>query len=285
MIIVRRIIRAILRKATKWHLRMYITGNYNSMVRAVFLGDFVSTCITLDGIYEGRELDTLSRFIFSRLPRNSVALDIGANIGNHSVFFSRHFDRVVAFEPNPMVAAVLYSNTIGLRRTIDVVPLGLSDAPGKVFLEICEKNLGGSWIRDTPSDNTIEIEVKTLDSIVQELALDKVSFIKIDVEGYEDKVIAGAEKLLRSSRPIIVFEGIYTADPEKGKAVSALLSDLGYNNFFSFSEEPMEKGVSQALYKLTPKFLKRKRPLRLQRIETLTRLDHHLAVASPNNVC
>ena len=54
-------------------------------MRAVFLGDLVSRHVILDGIYEGRELEVLSREVFPRLGRPATALDIGANIGNHEL--------------------------------------------------------------------------------------------------------------------------------------------------------------------------------------------------------
>ena len=70
---------------------------------AVFSSDHISHDINLDGIYEKDYLLTLINWlkeiqidIF-----NGVAIDVGANIGNHSVFFSKFFKKVYSFEPNP----------------------------------------------------------------------------------------------------------------------------------------------------------------------------------------
>jgi len=193
--------------------------------RVVFLGVLeVSTNIILDGIYDGPGLEALARFVFRHLERDTTVLDIGANIGNHAVCFSEHFSRVVAFEPNPRVAAVLRANVMGLG-TVDVVPIGLSDRPGVLNFEICEHNLGGSRVTDGPGDTTIE--VKTLDSLARDLVLQKVSFVKIDIEEHEDRVLAGAAGFLAAHRPILALEGFCAKHPDKDQHVSTLLTDCG----------------------------------------------------------
>ena len=86
-------------------------------LRAIFLGDFVSSHIIRHGYYERRELEALARSVFTGpggAGSGSTALDIGANIGNHAAFLSNHFSRVIAFEPNPMVACLLKANAMAL---------------------------------------------------------------------------------------------------------------------------------------------------------------------------
>ena len=75
------------RRATRKWLRRH-EREHASTVRAVFLGDWISQRIILDGIYEGRELEVLSREVFPRLAQPATALDIGANIGNHACYFA-----------------------------------------------------------------------------------------------------------------------------------------------------------------------------------------------------
>lgn len=68
--------------------------------------------INLDGRYENTELTLLEQFIKKKLPNShkNTALDIGANIGNHSVFLSKFFNHVYSFEPNPITYDVLLLN-------------------------------------------------------------------------------------------------------------------------------------------------------------------------------
>ena len=79
---------ALQRHAARRWLRRYGKEERTPAVRAVFLGDWVSNRIVLDGIYEGRPLDVLRREVFPHLPRPGTALDIGAHIGNHTNYFA-----------------------------------------------------------------------------------------------------------------------------------------------------------------------------------------------------
>ncbi|MDE0308398.1 MAG: FkbM family methyltransferase [Acidiferrobacterales bacterium] len=160
-------------------------------------------------------------------------MDIGANIGNHAVFFAKHFERVVAFEPNPMVAGLLRANSVG--QPIEVVELGLSDASGKLNFQINSHNIGGSYITDRHGSTTISVD--KLDSLVKPLELNDVSFVKIDVEDHECEMIDGASDFLSAVLPIIAMEGHYESQIEKGKRVTAKLRELGYRYFYAISEE------------------------------------------------
>ena len=80
---------------------------------AVLAFDHIGLCINLDGRYEKRTLDLIRNYLKSVISdlERSVALDIGANIGNHSVYFSDLFEEVFAFEPNPRTFALLRFNS------------------------------------------------------------------------------------------------------------------------------------------------------------------------------
>ena len=264
----------ILRIFVKAHLRLYENGKRTPAVRSVIVGDLISRKIILDGMYEHRELAVLSRELFPLLARDSTALDIGANIGNHANFFADYFDRVVAFEPNPTVASVLRANSMG--RIFEVVEIGLSDAPGRLNFVENPQNIGASRITDQHS--SIKIKVDSLDSLVEPLKLHNVAFVKIDVEGHEDRVIAGAAQLLSTLKPIIAMEGLYHSDREKGVRVSALLRELGYRHFYALSDG--WDNMPRWLYRIIPKPIRKSRPLRLESVERLTGHDHTMAIVS-----
>ncbi|MCY4541866.1 MAG: FkbM family methyltransferase, partial [Rhodobacteraceae bacterium] len=150
---------ATLRHATKAYIRRLARSDSRPTLRAVFVQDFVSTAALLDGSYEWRHLDALARDVFPQLPRDSTALDVGANIGNHTVFFARHFHRVIAFEPNPAANALLKVNAAEYGPAVEVKPFGLSDSPARLNFEIVERNVGGSRITGEATDMTIEVKV------------------------------------------------------------------------------------------------------------------------------
>lgn len=267
----------ILRRATREWLRRY-EGRRTPAVRAVFLGDLISRRVILDGIYEGRELEALSREVFPRLDRPATALDIGANIGNHSRYFAAHFDRVVAFEPNPPVAAVLRANVMD--RRVEVVEMGLSDRPGELNFSVNQTNLGASRVTADPGGITIKVD--TLDRLTGPLGLDNVRFIKMDVERHEEQVLAGAEALLASQRPVIAMEGHYKSCRETGLRVATLLDGLGYRYFYRFAARQgslfdLRHG---SLRDVIPRPLRPSARLTLASIDSVVGRNHKLVVAS-----
>lgn len=267
----------ILRRATREWLRRY-EGRRTPAVRAVFLGDLISRRVILDGIYEGRELEALSREVFPRLDRPATALDIGANIGNHSRYFAAHFDRVVAFEPNPPVAAVLRANVMD--RRVEVVEMGLSDRPGELNFSVNQTNLGASRVTADPGGITIKVD--TLDRLAGPLGLDNVRFIKMDVERHEEQVLAGAAELLTSQRPVIAMEGHYKSCRETGLRVATLLDGLGYRYFYRFAARrgslfDLRHG---SLRDVIPRPLRPSARLTLASIDSVVGRNHKLVVAA-----
>src|SRR5215475_1675190 len=77
---------------------------------ACFAFDYISTEIAVHGRFERAELECLSVQLFARMRSRRVCLDVGANIGNHSLVFAQHFARVLAFEPNPRTFKLLAIN-------------------------------------------------------------------------------------------------------------------------------------------------------------------------------
>ena len=69
----------------------------------IFSFDHIGLSLNLEGRYENSSLMLVEEFIKNKLPnaKDKTALDIGANIGNHSIFFAKQFKYVYAFEPNP----------------------------------------------------------------------------------------------------------------------------------------------------------------------------------------
>ncbi|PRC46542.1 hypothetical protein C6A85_89555, partial [Mycobacterium sp. ITM-2017-0098] len=178
---------------------------------AIFSFDNIGLTINLEGRYERDGLNVLSRFLTQHLhiDTDTTVLDVGANIGNHSVFFSEIFSKVYAFEPNPQAYYLLQYNTA----RSNIVPLnyGLSSENSTLAFSIDPINIGGSKVIDICADsgpsnlNTIDIEVRRLDDNV-EIKNQVVSLIKIDVEGHELQVLEGAVELITAAQPIIVFE-------------------------------------------------------------------------------
>lgn len=233
---------SLLRAAVKHWLRRYSKGHSVAQIRAVLIGDDIGNTVILEGQFAKPELEVLFKQVFEGLDPKSTALDIGANVGNHSCAFAKHFARVVAFEPNPVAYYLLKANTIGL--DVDQIHKGLSDKAGELPFAENFANMGGSRIVDEPGKASSFVEVARLDDLVEPLALDNVSFVKVDVEGHEEQVFRGGKEFFRNIRPILAFEGNYASEGEVGQRVEALLRSFGYSRFRSVEAKFPKSGFS-----------------------------------------
>lgn len=152
-----------------------------------------------------------------------LVIDVGANLGNHSIYFASVMGRrVVAIEPEP-------GNLAALRRNVDANGLGDQVAihavaawneAGRIELEQQIEGNRGTFAGHEAAAGSIPAE--RLDSLIGDAT---VGLIKIDVEGAELRVIEGARGILERSRPILVVE---SHGPETTAALTALLAPLGY---------------------------------------------------------
>lgn len=208
---------------------------------AVFAFDHVGQAIALWGRYERDELDLLMAALAPQLGDGGVCLDIGANIGNHSLFFADRFDEVLAFEPNPRTFGLLQFNA-ALRRNIICFNLGLSDAEGTARLTVPTENIGMATLHASAGlgGATVDCELRCLDGLDM-LAQRRVAMIKIDVEGHESAVLRGAAALLARDRPVVVFE--QTTDDIDGGTSPAieLLRRAGYARFWTIEHCPASR--------------------------------------------
>lgn len=136
-------------------------------------------------------------FLKSRIHPRFTFLDVGSNVGAYSVFVARNAGpdaRVIAIDPNEIVLKRLAFNMAanGLQN-IQVVKAAIGDQDGEMEFALEEANMGGSSLRldrEARGGKTIlKVPVRTLAGIVAEAGLDHVDAIKIDVEGYEDRVL------------------------------------------------------------------------------------------------
>lgn len=144
--------------------------------------------------------------LYSRFVRpGDLVFDVGANVGNVSEVFIGLGARVVAIEPSPNLAREI-RRRCGRRVTVETVALGAEPghAPLLIGKHSGHSTLSAEWAHAAPTADrwagTIEVPVTTLDLLFQRYGLP--AFVKIDVEGYEDKVLAG----LTLAVPALSFE-------------------------------------------------------------------------------
>lgn len=199
------------------------------------------------GQYAQPELDNLATLLRS-CRADPVVLDIGANIGVHSLWFSGLVGArgmVHAFEAQRIVYQMLMGNlAINSIENVLARQVAVGAAPGRLRLPPVDYarhwNFGGMGLIDEGPDPQFahgsderaraergeSIEVVTLDS----LALPRVDLIKIDVEGMEQDVLAGACATIERDRPLMQVEWLAR---DHGALPAFLLDDLGYRVYQS----------------------------------------------------
>lgn len=146
---------------------------------------------------------------------SAVFADIGANIGQHSLFMSRYADQVYAFEPYaPVRDRLQFHIQLNHISNIQVHPVGLSEQDERLpFYAPTGRNQGiGSFDAATVSKgNTLagELQLVQGDTFFTAQGLLQPTLVKIDVEGFEKNVLLGLRGTLAASRPVLVTEITY----------------------------------------------------------------------------
>ncbi len=153
-----------------------------------------------------------------RLGKETTFLDIGANVGHHTLFMAPHCANVHSFEPFELVRNQLIGklgdNSIG-NVTVHDCALGERDEIREYFVPATTNTGAGSFTKARP-DDTLRYENEILrkemlhivcgDDYLVERGIDRVDLIKMDVEGFEVSALKGLAKTLRKNRPIIIME-------------------------------------------------------------------------------
>lgn len=161
-----------------------------------------------------REMDAVLR---PYVPADAVVFDVGAHAGQYAKLFAGMAPRgtVHAFEPSGYARGIL-ERTVKWRRlkNIRVIAAGLSDAPGQLDLSTPLKRKGSFGFGlahlgdETRFDNVWRetVPIMTADGYVADQALERLDFIKADIEGWEIRMLQGARRTVEKYRPAIYIE-------------------------------------------------------------------------------
>lgn len=213
-----------------------ITGNFKINcdtktwigAKIMFLGDYEA------------ELKSVFK---SLLKSGDVIVDIGANIGFHSLYFAElvgEKGKVISFEPVPYNFSSL-NNNIALNKfkNIKTYNIALSDREEEFSIEADEQSKNpGSFNLFEKGGNTL-IKCCIGDEVLKN---ELINFIKIDVEGYESFVIAGLLKTIEKNSPILFFEfdiNYHNKTALPNRYIFDLLEPLNYS-FFEISRDGLK---------------------------------------------
>jgi FkbM family methyltransferase len=192
-------------------VKFYLESGFDLIGRDIFNGKF----------FEEAELEYLKGIVD---PKGCVA-DIGANLGNHTIYFASVLgaEQVVAFEPgewaHPRLTFNVALNQVGDR--VQIHKVALSDTAGEAWMDFwAEDNHGTLAITDEGQGEKVEVRVG--DEYFTER---NVTLIKVDAERHELKVLKGLSATINRCRPVIAVEVLQTERPE----MEAFLTSLGYS--------------------------------------------------------
>jgi FkbM family methyltransferase len=201
---------------TPWRHRLLIDSS-----------DHTSSALAVAGVHELAVTEAMWRLA----DEPELAIDAGANVGYFTSLLACRARRVIAFEPNPDMAARLAGNTArwGVAGTrVDIEARALSDGGGTASLRLppgYERHSGGATLEPAAAATVVEVPVVRLDDILGD---ERAGVVKLDVEGHEAAVLRGASRALETQQVRDVF---FEEHGELPSSASQLLTDAGYSLF------------------------------------------------------
>ncbi len=189
--------------------------------------------------YEGEYEHHLSEVTRQLISEGDKVIDVGANFGWYSVLMANAAGdkgHVYAFEPNKEIYTILERNIAAndYQNRITLTKCGLGEKPGKSVLMADDKESAIGYVKsiddDSPTTDGVSelgtIEIRQLDLEVAD-DIDNISFMKIDVEGFEPFVMLGAKKVMAADNPpVIQMEFNVEALERSHTDVDAFMKDI-----------------------------------------------------------
>lgn len=196
-----------------------------------------------------RKFDT--HYMASKIiSEGDTVIDIGANVGYYSTLFARSAGakgRVISIEPVAEYREILGRNCRNFSN-IEILPYALGDHNGRVRMAIPDADKtrhGLTRVIDHPGrgemEETWEVEMRNTEELFADIVT--VNYIKIDIEGYEDRVIPGLYGLIEKSRPVIQIE-LALKNFEK---INRHLMSLGYSGYHAVGKKLLQISSGQVI--------------------------------------
>lgn len=200
------------------------TATIKDLVIEGIEGDYVFETIKKQSIfYENSILEKWLPY----LRGSKYILDIGANLGNHTLFWAKNieYSAIYSFEPYSVSYERLTHN-IANNSLKNIYPMNCGVGACKGYTNIMsfsEENYGATTL-DTNISDAGEISIIDVDSFVSEHGLSQVDFVKVDTEGFEESVLDGMQRVIELHRPDLWIE----VSEESFRHVIDALSAMGY---------------------------------------------------------
>lgn len=177
-----------------------------------------------------RPPDFFSPEVFIR--PGDVVFDVGGNIGTSALLFAEHTGttgRIFSFEPlfHRVLSRTMEANHV---ETVRVVPRGVADRCGRAVFWLTPKGIDSRLAKHSSAARPVDADLVTLDAFVDQEKIDKVDFVKMDIEGAEELALAGARRVIERFRPrwsIASYHTDHKGEKQHPK-LAGMLRQLGY---------------------------------------------------------
>lgn len=190
-------------------------------------------------------LERDARHLRAWVPPGATVIDVGANVGFFTLKFGRWVGpggRVIALEPEPANHAALVRavDKAGLAPRVDVLRAAAAEGPGELLLTLNPDNPADHRL----GDSGIAVPALRLDDLLAERHWPAVTLVKIDVQGAESRVLAGAAETLRRLRPGVFIEIDDGALRAAGSSADELIDRLAGHGYGMYA---LGQGGARAL--------------------------------------
>ena len=197
---------------------------------------YLDKCIIQSGIFEENSTQITKQLV----KKGDVVLDVGANIGYYSILFSKlvgHTGKVFCFEPTEHYSDVLKMNLEANNiQNAEIFKIGLSNKNQELEIQIGNS----SATLHSPGNQALKsqelIKLTSFDAFIKQYNIQKIDFIKIDIDGHEPFFFEGAWKTLEEYTPIILLEVNHLNYLEAGFTAWDFYDLLKKKNYFIYHE-------------------------------------------------
>jgi len=240
------------------HSEVGIPTNLNRKLYKTIYGDYFllnnTSCID-NNIKDFSVWEPESTSVIRNLVKpGNVVLDIGANIGYYTVIMSKivgETGKVLSFEPTKHFFDVLqHTVEINKLKNVALYDFGLSDKNVVSEISIGEHSATIHWLKDSPRNggtplSVEQISLKRLDDVINSLNIDKIDFIKIDVDGHEPAFLEGALETLKKYKPTILMEIDHQHYRKAGYVAWDFYNKLREKGYHIYSEKDMSEYLNE----------------------------------------
>ena len=181
------------------------------------------------GYWLGTYEISTSKALLRHVSAGDIVFDIGAHAGYFSLLFSRlvgKAGKVFAFEPLPGNIQFLKKHLdLNKCMNVELIEAAVSEKSGRSRFMIGQDSFSGHLVKSGEQGEGHFINIIALNDFVRQRSLDRVDFIKIDVEGAELDVLVGARPILKHMQPTL-FISLHSEELSRG--VTEFLKSLGY---------------------------------------------------------